>query len=42
MDTQLSSKIEKHEWERFTPTSGYSGAGGRKRNRKGMEGGRTF
>lgn len=42
MDIQLSSKIEKYEWERFILILGYFGVGGRKRNRKGMEGGRIF
>lgn len=31
MDTHFSSKTEKHKWERFTSTSGYSGAGGREK-----------
>lgn len=35
MDTHVSSKIEKDKRERVPSTSGYSGAGGRKRKRKG-------
>lgn len=35
MDTHVSSKIGKDKWERVPSTSGYSGAGGRKRKRKG-------
>lgn len=35
MDTHFSSKSEKDKWERVPSPSGYSGAGGRKRERKG-------